>query len=660
MPERIPKIDSFKNPLELIKLNSLTNITSGSPEIVIGAIDGPVKLNHPDFQGSRIRTAKESQLVACKIANSLACMHGTFIAGILCAKRGGYAPAICSGCEVVLRPIFLEKDSNNNGIAPASTPEELVIAIFETIDAGTKVINLSLELSTSSLTVHPELKEAYDYACQKGVIVVVASGNKGNIGSVPLLNHPWVIPVVACNEHGELSRESNIGPSIGKRGVMAPGMNITSTSPDGQYIQMSGTSVAAPFVTGAIALLWSEFPKATATEIRQAIIGATTHHRRTITPPVFNAEAALKMLKTIDSQTNIQRRKVKMSNAKKAEELTQQTQEQIDSTKGQQTDMQTHQSSVQVESNVVPRGQEQTSSPQNAISPTGSSTANNGKNMVSRQVSAGTCCPTCGRNNLTGTETHSFIYALGTIEIPRFPNVSVEKEFAQVIKEGKTENLTDREVMYKILKENRYLALEVCWPFTIEGIETFILLPRDPLAIDQLVEAIKPMENQQLDRDVVIGVKGPIAPMEMCNGLMVPIVIFDRIYSFDIPTLIQTIPKPENIQEKVFRKASEELFNLILQMADNVGAMDEHRALNYLAVRYPAIYTKTAEMHAQDFSLSRVETKLSRLSATRKIVDVIFTYVNRKTYFTQQFFTSVDVTGKWPFLVRPLGLFLET
>ena len=86
----------------------------------------------------------------------------------------------------------------------------------------------------------------------------------------------------------------------------------------------------------------------------------------------------------------------------------------------------------------------------------------------------------------------------------------------------------------------------------------------------------------------------------MCNGLMVPIVVFDQIYSFDRDTLIKAIPKPEKTSAKEFAPAAEELFDRIMQMTDNAGATDEHRALNYLAVRYQAIYAKAAEYFGQN------------------------------------------------------------
>jgi hypothetical protein len=196
----------------------------------------------------------------------------------------------------------------------------------------------------------------------------------------------------------------------------------------------------------------------------------------------------------------------------------------------------------------------------------------------------------------TGTTTSSYVYALGKVT-PRFPSLAVEKEFAQATGRAETVGLTDRQALQSVLSQrsNRYLARQLCWVLEIEGLETYLLVPRDPADIELLVEALRPTPSP-LDVDVVVGVRGPIAPPEMCNGLMVPIVVFDQIYSFDRDSLIKAIPRPDSIsadQEEQFRSAAGELFDRIMQMADNAGATDEDRALNYLAVRYPAIYASS-------------------------------------------------------------------
>ena len=252
-----------------------------------------------------------------------------------------------------------------------------------------------------------------------------------------------------------------------------------------------------------------------------------------------------------------------------------------------------------------------------------------------------------------------YVYAIGRIEC-RFPRLSVEKEFAQATGRSDTAGLTDRQVLHSILsqKQNRYLARQMCWAFTIEGLETYILKPRDPLDAELLIESLRP-NPQPNDIDVVIGVLGPLSSPEMCNGLKVPIVIFDQLYSFDVNTLIKSIPKPEKNDANKFRQVAEELFWRVMQMADNHGTKDEHRALNYLAVRYHSIYAKIAESFAANSSLSGVEARISRLSGVSKVVDVIFSFTNRQTDVTEKYFVRVDVTDEFPFLVTKLSPFYE-
>ena len=126
------------------------------------------------------------------------------------------------------------------------------------------------------------------------------------------------------------------------------------------------------------------------------------------------------------------------------------------------------------------------------------------------------------------------------------------------------------------------------------------------------------------------------------------------MYSFDTDSLVKAIPKPASMKEEEFGPAAEEMLVRIMQMADNAGGTDEHRALNYLAVRYDAIYARAAEAFAGNAALTAVQVRPSPLSGTRSIVDVIFCYTNRRTDVTEKFFVRVDVTEMFPFLVTKL------
>ncbi len=273
------------NPLDLVKLTALMDVTAGRPEITIGLIDGPVNMPHPDLASDNIREIP-GRSGACAQASSAACIHGTFVAGILSAKRNSKAPAICPGCTLLVRPIFSE---TAQGQMPSAKPEELAAAIIDCIDAGARILNLSVALAQPSSRGEHELEEALDYAAKRSVIAVAASGNQGAIGSSPITRHPWVIPIVACDLQGRPVNLSNLGSSIGRRGLCAPGDAITSLGAEGKPLTLGGTSIAAPFVTGAIALLWSVFPSATAVEIKLAVTQASTSRRVTIVPPLLDA-----------------------------------------------------------------------------------------------------------------------------------------------------------------------------------------------------------------------------------------------------------------------------------------------------------------------------------------------------------------------------------
>lgn len=273
-------------------------------------------------------------------------------------------------------------------------------------------------------------------------------------------------------------------------------------------------------------------------------------------------------------------------------------------------------------------------------------------------------CPSCGTalergGNGTNSQDATFVYALGKVEA-RIPTMSVEKEISQATGRTQTQGQTDQQAFFEVLskRENRYLVRQVCWVLTVRDLETYILQTRHESDTDLLVEALRPAPSPA-DVDAVIGVRGPIAPPELCNGLMVPIVAVDQLYSFDTGALVKAIPKPEKMTAKQFEPAAEELFSRVMQLTDNAGATDEHRALNYLALRYDAIYAKTAEAFAESQSLTSVDVRPSRLSSVRNIVDVVLSYTSRETDVTEKFFVRVDVTEEFPFLVTKLQPFYD-
>jgi subtilisin family serine protease len=270
--------------------------TDGRPEVGIGLIDGPVAFDHPDLATESIRSLSSHGAGSSEQETGAARAHGTYVAGILSARRASAAPAICPGCTLLVRPIFLES-TPENADTPSATPGELADAIVDCIQAGARILNLSVALATPSPNREPKLEQAFDYAAARGTIVVAAAGNQGAMGGSAITRHPWVIPVAACDAGGRPMAASNLGSSIGRRGLMAPGDAVTSLGTNGKPVTSGGTSAAAPFVTGAIALLWSMFAEASPAEVKSAVT-RTDLRRATVVPPLLEAWAAYQLMLT--------------------------------------------------------------------------------------------------------------------------------------------------------------------------------------------------------------------------------------------------------------------------------------------------------------------------------------------------------------------------
>ena len=275
-------------------------------------------------------------------------------------------------------------------------------------------------------------------------------------------------------------------------------------------------------------------------------------------------------------------------------------------------------------------------------SPEGSKTSGNEKSE-----NKGTC----------GLKSLPFVYVLGQIEA-RFPNRSIEKEYVQIIERSKSANFEHQQAFYSVLSqpENRYLARKLSWILTMEGVPIYILLPTGPEDLVVLLEAIRPPACP-LDRQVVVGRKGPVAPLEMC-GLEVPMVLVDHLYSLEYNDFIKSI-RSESVTDEKFKAIARETFLRMMQLADNIGSTDKHRALNYLSVRYPAIYVKAAEELERNFLLTSVNAIFSRLSDNRKIVSVIQSFTNKETGAVEKYFVRVDLTEEFPFIVTKMAPYYD-
>jgi len=170
--------------------------------------------------------------------------HGTHVAGIISAVTNNGNGVASVGFKGSLIPVKV-LDSGGSG-----TYGDVASGIIFAADRGAKIINMSLGGSSSSST----LKSAVTYAQSKGSLIVAAAGNNGNSSAVYPAAYAGVIAVSATTQDDSLASYSSYGGNIY---VSAPGSSIISTYYNGGYATLSGTSMAAPAVSGLIGLALS-------------------------------------------------------------------------------------------------------------------------------------------------------------------------------------------------------------------------------------------------------------------------------------------------------------------------------------------------------------------------------------------------------------------
>ena len=230
---------------------------------------------HSDF-GNRVIAAQSFNVNVNGVADGYG--HGTGVAGIIAgdgtASGGQYIGIAPQASLINLRV------NDGNGAAPTSAILNAILwAVANKNAFNIRVINLSLQASVEESYQTSPIDAAVEYAWLKGIVVVVAAGNNGpNSALYAPANDPYVITVGATDDRGTrptaddaLASFSTYGltqDGVLKPDLVAPGRHvITTLAPNSsfavnyptylvgsQYIQLSGTSVAAPTVSGVAAL----------------------------------------------------------------------------------------------------------------------------------------------------------------------------------------------------------------------------------------------------------------------------------------------------------------------------------------------------------------------------------------------------------------------
>lgn len=206
--------------------------------ITVAVIDSGICSGHPDLAG---RLVAGYDFVENDTNPQDAFGHGCGVAGVIAANANNALGIAGVAPNVRIMPLRV---LDENGLGGYSIISE---AIYYAVDNGADIINLSLAGPNPSFL----LEDAVNYAVQQGVIVVAAAGNNGTQGAWYPAAYPTVIAVGAVDPTLAGSSFSNFGDDVD---VLAPGRDILTTNNAGDFQLMTGTSFAAPIVSGITAL----------------------------------------------------------------------------------------------------------------------------------------------------------------------------------------------------------------------------------------------------------------------------------------------------------------------------------------------------------------------------------------------------------------------
>ena len=244
-----PNDTYFSNQWGMTKIQApqAWDITTGQSSIKIAILDTGVDQNHEDLA---VKIVANKNFTTSGTVDDLY-GHGTHVAGIAAAatNNGIGVAGVGYNCTIMNGKVLGDTGSGYyswiaNGIIWAA-------------DSGANVMNMSLGGSSSSLT----LESAVNYAWGKGVVLVAAAGNNGNTAPVYPGYYTNVIAVAATDQSDVKASFSSYGSWVD---MAAPGVNIFSTLPNHanqigpqNYGNLSGTSMATPYVAGLAGLVWA-------------------------------------------------------------------------------------------------------------------------------------------------------------------------------------------------------------------------------------------------------------------------------------------------------------------------------------------------------------------------------------------------------------------
>ncbi|MFB6615628.1 type VII secretion-associated serine protease mycosin [Streptomyces sp. NPDC085524] len=248
--------------------------TTRGDGVTVAVLDTGVDDSHPDLAG-QVQDGTDLVGMGAGRGDRSWARHGTAMAGIIAGH--GHGPNRSQGvlgvapqAKILPVRVILEEGDPGRAQARESKGGALAEGIRWAADHGADVINLSLGDDSDSAHHEAGEDEAVQYALSKGVVVVASAGNGGESGdrvSYPAA-YPGVIAVTAVDRRG---RKAKFSTRNWYATVSAPGVDVVIADPDRSYYEGWGTSAAAAFVSGAVALVRSAHPELSPAQIKKLL-----------------------------------------------------------------------------------------------------------------------------------------------------------------------------------------------------------------------------------------------------------------------------------------------------------------------------------------------------------------------------------------------------
>ncbi|MHB9856606.1 hypothetical protein ACSYGO_46270 [Streptomyces krungchingensis] len=248
------------------------------------------------------------------------------------------------------------------------------------------------------------------------------------------------------------------------------------------------------------------------------------------------------------------------------------------------------------------------------------------------------------------------MYTIGRI-VPRFPDLGLEKEFAQAAGGVAPDETIGTDQLRAVLvrRENAYLTTLICWTFTSADMDAFTIRIRDAAEAASLVEALPAARDTDTTVQAIIGHAGPAHLDEPCAAAGLPSVSVDHLLTFPLTEFIDAlVADVEEKEQATARDSAKDLYTRLTRHSTNWGFSPADRARNYLALRYLQMYHLVYRARCESKVFLGLDSREMSSPGTRQLVAVRLGFRDRRTDVVEQYQCVVDVTDRFPFLASAL------